>query len=91
MSEWRYCIKMSEDAWELALDAPLGLSQSKTRGHLMPNIHLRAELNQLIGRGQWIHQSIFANDVDQDHMALWFRTLEDELTVRIWLALRSPY
>jgi hypothetical protein len=56
MSEWRYCIKMRETSWELALDAPLGLSESPVHHHLRPNVHLRAKLDHLIGEGRWIRQ-----------------------------------
>jgi hypothetical protein len=91
MSEYQHCIKMSGEAWELTLDAPLGLCEKSVYRYLMPNNHLRAELDQLIGKNKWIYQSLFSNDVDQDHMALWFLTAEDELTVRIWLCLQSPY
>ncbi len=86
---WNHCIKMREDRWELMLGDEMAWITDRRIGRQRPNAQLRSALDRLIGEGRWIYQTLFTDDVDQDHLALWFMTAEDELTVRVWLALNG--
>lgn len=54
-------------------------------GYPRPTPETRAELDRLVGVRNWIYQSIFANDVDQDRMLLWFSDEASMIAVRFWL------
>jgi hypothetical protein len=42
-------------------------------------------LDSIVGEGNWIYQSIFANDVDMDRLALWFTSEANQIAVKLRL------
>lgn len=74
-----YCVMLNEEAhsdlWEMR----------QRINYLKPTAKTVEKLNSLVGEGNWIFQSKFANDVDGDRMALWFCTETDQIAVKLWL------
>jgi hypothetical protein len=54
-------------------------------GYNRPTTETRVLLDSIVGEGNWIYQSIFANDVDMDRLALWFAAEADQIAVKLRL------
>lgn len=76
--------------WCIMLKGPKHrhLLQSRVIGWVRPTDELAASIDSIVGKGCWVFQSQFAgptDDIDEDRMALWFRSESDRLAVKLML------